>query len=398
MLLPLLLACTPADPSPTDTSPDTAPACTGDIPPTPLQRDPTNPALTAGLTVDGLTDYTIADPDLSWDEATGAWSLYYMAARGTSIADDLRMVIRHATSADGLAWVLSEEAVFAAAEDRGAWDHTHSETPSVASRPDGDPDRRYVLVYSGANGDPEGLGFANYGIGAATSADGTHFERIPAEESPTGQAGQVLTWRDVYPDSEAGVVADPELGFADGRWHLWFSSFACSDGCTRVDAYGVAHAVSDDAVHWTADAQSPLPALLRDPDSPTTGGAQPSVAWDERSCTWSMWLSADEPGATDTQPVVFNNASAFYRATSDDGQAWTVDFDTPALGWDPEAPGEDLGLLTGADGAFHDGLPRLAYVGFSAEDTPAGFYLPVQPWYDAAGYAAGWTVLNGAGE
>jgi len=381
-----------------DTSGDTLTPCVPGDPPGAVTREPDNPALTAGLTVDGLTDYTIADPDLSWDDAAGGWSLYFMAAHGTSITGDLRMVIRHATSPDGLTWDLAESPVFAASDDPDAWDYTHSETPSVGFRADAAPDRRYVLAYSGANGDPDGLGFAGYGIGVAVSADGASFERIPADESPTGQAGQVLTWRDVYPDSDAGVVADPEIRYANGQWHLWFSSFGCSDGCSRVDAYGIAHATSDDAVHWTVDDESPLPDLLRSAGAPTTGGGQPSVAFDDATCTWSLWMTSDPSGAAADQDVVLNNALGFYRATSDDGLRWHPDFQTPTLAWDPDAPGEDLGLLTGADVAFHAGQQRLAYVGFTAVDVPAGFYLPVQTWYDAAGYAPGWMVLNGAGD
>ena len=92
--------------------------------------------------------------------------------------------------------------------------------------------------------------------------------------------------------------------------------------------------------------------------------------------------------------MVFNNASGFYRATSVDGISWTPDWDAPDLAWDSSAPGEALGLLTGADATVHGDGRTLVYVGFDEQDVPEGFYAPVQSWYDPAGYASVITALN----
>ncbi len=359
-----------------------------------LTREAHNPVLLPGLEVDGETDWLIADPDLRWDDEASELVVYYHAPHGESFSGELTQAIRRATSPDGVTWTVSETHALSVAEDEDAWDHENTETPSVATADSGDMAGTTVMVYSGANGLLSGQAFAEYAIGVAFSEDGETFTRLSAGESPHGEAGLALTFSDVYPDSDAGVLADPEIVFHDGVWHLWFSSFGCSSGCSVVDAYGIAHASSEDAIHWTVDADAPLSALLRDPGSPTTGGSQPSVLWDAERCQWELWMTSDTDGASDDQPVAFNNASGFFRATSPDGADWSVDLDAPDLSWDADAPGEDLGLLTGADAAVTPEGRVLAYVGFTAEDVPAGFYLPVQTSYDPAGYAAGMTALN----
>lgn len=372
--------------------PDDSAACADDG--GALVREEANPVLLPGLEVDGETDWLIADPDVHWDDDAGQLVLYYHAPHGESFSGALTQAIRRATSEDGRSWEVSETHALTVAEDEDAWDHENTETPSVATADSGDMAGTSVLVYSGANGLLEGQAFAEYAIGVALSEDGETFTRISADDSPHGEAGLGLRFSDVYPDSDAGVLADPEIAFHDGTWHLWFSSFACSDGCSRVDAYGVAHATSEDAITWTVDPDAPLSALLRDPGSPSTGGSQPSVFWDAARCQWELWMTSDLDGASDDQPVVFNNASGFYRATSADGQDWAPDLEEADLSWDADAPGEDLGLLTGADATVTPEGRLLVYVGFTAEDVPAGFYLPVQSSYDEAGYAAGMTALN----
>lgn len=359
-----------------------------------LSREEHNPVLLPGLELDGETDWLIADPDLHWDADAEQLVLYYHAPHGENFTDELTQAIRRATSPDGRVWTVSETQALSVAEDEDAWDHENTETPSAATADSGPMEGTTVMVYSGANGILSGQSFAEYAIGVALSEDGETFTRISADDSPHGEAGLALTFSDVYPDSDAGVVADPEIVFHDGVWHLWFSSFGCSSRCSTVDAYGVAHATSEDAVHWTVDPDAPLASLLRDPGSPSTGGSQPSVVWDAERCQWELWMTSDVDGASDDQPVTFNNTSGFYRATSADGSDWVVDLDAQDLSWDEGAPGEDLGLLTGADAAVTPEGRALAYVGFTAEDVPEGFYLPVQTSYAEAGYAPGMTVLN----
>src|SRR6185295_2031548 len=169
--------------------------------------------------------------------------------------------------------------------DAAAWDHVNTETPSVVY--DG---TRYVMAYSGAAGAFTGCTFPGYAIGIATSTDGKTFTRIPAAMSPHGKDGLSLLGSDVYPSAGGAIVADPELVLLGGTYHLWFSSFACGGtSCASVVDYGIGHATSTDGIHWSG-IDAPVRTLLRASADTKTGGAQPSVIYDDVHCRWEMWL------------------------------------------------------------------------------------------------------------
>jgi hypothetical protein len=348
-----------------DGSIDTPPPCPA---PSLFARRPTNPRLVAGqfAYADGMRDIAVSDPDLRWDGA--AWSMYFHGPHAASFSGPGTGMVRHATSADLQTWSIDETPSLVASSDPDAWDHQNTETPSVVY--DG---TRYVLAYSGAHGTFPGWSFPDYAIGIAFSDDGHVFTRVPAAESPHGQPGLVLTGPDVY--GQMGIVADPELAFVDGTYHLWFSSFACTGtDCQTVTAFGVAHATSTDAIHWTI-AEAPVRSLLRDANDPTTGGAQPSVVVGR--CGWELWQTSDLPGDTQTQPIVFNNMAGVWHATSDDGATWSIDYGAARdLAWTPSAPGEHLGLLTGADVAARGDARYMMYGAFDDQNVPAGYFLP----------------------
>lgn len=358
----------------------------------PLVRDLANPVLRAGHTyADGLRDLNISDPNLTWDEAAQRFDLYYMGAHAQTFSDPSVQQIHHATSPDGASWAIGDTPALAAAPDPGAWDHVNTETPSVAFNPDAPADRRYTLVYSGAASAFPNGGFASYAIGVAFSADGASFTRLPASESPHAQAGLVLTGADAYPTAAGAIVADPELVFVAGTYHLFFSSFACGAACPTATAFGVGHATSTDAVHWTV-AEAPVASLLRTPGVATTGGGQPSVVYDPVHCQWEMWLTSDAAGETAAQPAAFNNMAGVWRATSPDAITWQVDFaGARDLAWDAAAPGEPLGLLTGADVAIRGDERVIAYVGFDDLQVPDGFFLPD---HTSQGFRAGVMTLD----
>ncbi len=347
-------------------------------------RSEQNPALLPGTRFeDGLLDISISDPDARWDQEQGLWRAYWMGGHADSYLDEAVQVIRTGESADGLAWTVRDRPVLSASAEADAWDRINTETPSVAHNPDAPPERRYLLLYSGAGELLGDQGFPAYAIGAAFSPDGLTFTRVTAAESPHGEAGLVLTASDVF--GTGGVVADPEVVWHDGLYHAWFSSFSCEgEGCGAVLAFGISHATSADGIVWTPDAQSPLPTLQRTPGVRTEGGQQPSVVWDAERCRWEMWLTNDLQAELESQPVDFNNAHGFTRAVSDDGVAWAVDYDAGRdLVWDPAAPGEALGLLTGVDVAARGGERLMLYVGFDDQDVPPGFVLPVRGDPDA---------------
>ncbi len=357
-----------------------------------------NPRLRAGRVFpDGKLDTAIADPDVRFAAESNRYDVYYMSGHGTAFnSPDVVQTIRRATSPDKTTWTILDEPALAAAPALDAWDHDHTETPTVAYNPAAPPDRRYLLLYSGANGTfpHTGYGFANYAIGAAFSADGVTFTRVPSAESIGGQAGLVLTGALVYPGAVGAIVADPEVAVVDGTYHLFFSSFACSGtGCATPTAYGVGHATSPDGVTWTV-AEAPVRTLLRQQNVPTSGGSQPSVLYDAVHCRWELWLASDLAGDHDDQPADFNNMAGVYRAESLDGIGWNIDYSRARdLSWNAAAPraGEALGLLTGADVAANGNGRLMLYVGFDDQSVPDGFFLPDRT---PTGFRPGVMTLN----
>jgi hypothetical protein len=373
-------------------TPDAAQTCAPQSAVGSFYRRQPNPRFIAGrMFTDGAMDTAIADPDLRWDGS--AWHLYYQTPHGTSFTTPGPQIIRHASSADLATWSFDEAPSLSVGADAAAWDATHTETPSVAYNPDAPADRRYLMVYSGAAATFPGYTFPAYSIGAAFSADGKTFTRVPAAESPKGKAGLVLTGADAYPGAGGALVADPELVFRDGTYHLWFSSFACSGtSCGVVDAYGIGHATSTDGVHWTVDA-APIASLLRASADTKSGGAQPTVIYDETHCRWEMWLTSDAPATeNDNQPIEFNNMVGVWHATSTNGSTWSINYNTIRdLVWDQTAQGEHLGLLTGADVARKGTGRFMVYVGFDDQNVPTGSYLPDRT---PTGFRAGVMTLN----
>ncbi|HEU4614143.1 MAG TPA: hypothetical protein VFS15_18745 [Kofleriaceae bacterium] len=340
---------------------------------------------------DGQLDTAIADPDLRWDGSQ--WHLYYQTPHGDAFDPPGPMIIRHATSADLAAWTFDDTPALTVASDGAAWDATHTETPTVVYNPDAPADRRYLLLYSGASATFPGYAFPAYSIGAAFSADGVTFTRVPAADSPHGQDGLVLTGADAYPGAGGAIVADPEVALLDGTYHLWFSSFSCNGtDCATADAYGIGHATSTDGVHWTVDA-APITSLLRASSDRTSGGAQPSVIYDDLHCRWEMWLTSDSPATeNDDQPIEFNNMVGVWHATSTNGTSWSINYQQARdLVWDQTASGEHLGLLTGADVAAKGNGRYLVYVGFDDQDVPTGSYLPDRTM---TGFQPGVMALN----
>lgn len=330
-------------------------------------RRPPNPKIIAGTHqfADNKLDTAIADPDLLWDGTT--WHLYYQSPHGTSFTNAGPMVIRHATSANLSTWTFDEAPSLTVSAS--GWDSTHTETPSVAFNPNAPADKRFVMVYSGASGTFPNYTFADYSIGVAFSPDGRVFTR-------GGNAGQALTGAQVYPGSADAIVADPEIVFVNGTYHLWFSSFACNGAnCATVDANGIAHATSADAVTWTIG-QAPVTSLLRMSSMPSTGYSQPSVIYDDIHCRWELWM-ADQSNVS-SQPVKLNNMSAVLHAKSNDGISWSKDA-AADLTWDSTAGGEDLGLRRGADIAAKSTGRYMVYVGFDDDNVPTGSRLPTGP-------------------
>jgi hypothetical protein len=338
------------------------------------------PILTAGMRGnDGLLDLSIADPDALYDPATGVWHLWYQSGRAKEYTSgENRMIIRHAQSSDPSAdWVVDPQPALELPQDPSSWDATHSETPSVVYDPAAPADRRYKMYYSGASRMLD-LGFPDYQIGLAISADGRSFRRLPESESPYGLAGLVLRVEDALPDVAdlaGGVVADPEVQLIDGIYHLWFSSFA-HDAKNNFLAFGISHALSEDGIHWIPSPGNPVPSLR---NVQNAGGQQPSVSWNSVRVRWEMWFTSDTDDEKEGIPSTFNPALGFWMAASADGITWAVDYGAARdVYWRPDSPYEEYGLLTGAEVAIVDGVRHLFYTGWGGVNVPDGFLVPVR--------------------
>jgi hypothetical protein len=385
LVLPALLGgCGGCDSSsgapdaPSDAPPDTSSTCQSQGVVGQFLRRAGNPRLLPGqMFTDGKLSVAIADPDVRWDAAAARYELYYGAPHATAFADPAEHLIRRATSPDRMAWTVDDAPVLRPSADPDGWDRDRVEAPSVIYNPAAPPDRRYLMVYAGSSGQLPfpGYGFPDHGIGAAFSADGVSFTRVPAAASPHGKAGLVLTGAQVYPAAAAATVSDPELALAGGMYHLWFSSLACPQGCGSFSERGVGHAVSADGITWVLD-EAPVRSLLRAAVDRTSGGRKPSVIYDEPHCRYELWLINDLPGDIDAQPAALDNMAGVYAAESTDGRTWSLRYDRPrAHQWSAAADGEGLGLHAGVDVAQNGTGRLMLYVGYDDQDVPAGFTL-----------------------
>lgn len=338
-----------------------------------------NPRLVAGQQTfgDGGLDVAIADPDLRWDDASATWQLYYATTHAAGFGAAGAPAIRHATSADLASWTADDAPALAASAS--GWDSARVAAPTVIEVPGAPAARRYLMLYAGASGAFPYPGYTEPGdsIGAAFSADGVTFTRVPAADTPHGQDGLVLTGADAYPGTTGAIVGDPELAYVGGVYHLWFSSLACMGAsCETVIARGIGHATSSDGVHWTV-AEAPVRSLLHAAIDLTSGGTRPSVVYDAVRCRWEMWLSRDAAGDTDAQPVTLDATAGVWHATSFDGATWSIAYTGPRdLAWMASASGEHLGLRAGADVAGKSTARYMVYVGFDDQDVPSGATLP----------------------
>lgn len=263
--------------------------------------------------------------------------------------------------------------------------HGWVETPDVVFQPDAPASRRFALFYSGsATAHP--MGFADYKLGLAFSADGREFTRLPASESPHGEEGLLLDERDLLrntPGLTDGVVADPDVLLVDGTWHLWASSFGCGGTCKKgeeVLAWGISHATSRDGVHFVAAADNPVPSLQE------KAGQQPSTVRLPDG-TFAMWFTSDTDAEKAGVPSSFNPAVGFWKATSPDGERWTLTSTRERdFLWNRSSAHEALGLLTGVEAAATDGELRVYFTAWTDRDVPAGFAVPVRelPFFRSA--------------
>lgn len=360
-----LTACGEKDPGAVD-------AFTGgaiDVPPQQCQaqgavgtfyRRTPNPRLVAGghTFTDANVDTTITDPDLVWDEAGQLWHLYYTADHGT-FGGVTGTLIRHATSTDLATWTF---------DDVPALGATGTEMvigrPSVVIDPGGSVERRFLMAYAAATSDSP----YDWSIRIAHSADGHGFARDAT----------AITGLQVSSSSMRATASDPDLVIENGRYHMWFSGFACSGtGCANTDIHAIGHATSADGVTWAIQ-DAVVPSLLRAAADHATGGERPTVVYDAPHCKFEMWLTNESsPTENNDQPTEFENTSGLWHATSTNGMSWTINYAfTRDFVWDASSAGEHIGMMAGADIALKGTGRYMVYTGFDDQNVPASSQLP----------------------
>jgi len=174
--------------------------------------------------------------------------------------DALAVAIYEATSPDGVAWTLDPEPRLRPAGGR-AWDSLRTETPEVLRVGD-----TYHLYYSGCTGTCE---TGVYAIGHATSSDGVHFRRDPANPVIRGH-DDTSRWGHSTAAEPAAVVRP-----SDGRILLYFVGIRSHADTGRTE-FGILAAVSDDGSRFRVvvdEDGEPLPVVrLAAEDPPEWAG------------------------------------------------------------------------------------------------------------------------------
>jgi predicted GH43/DUF377 family glycosyl hydrolase len=180
---------------------------------------------------------------------------YRMWLSGGDPSNLSHIVVRvyHATSSYGMKWKMDPQPLVSPGPPK-SWDDMRIETPSVVMA-----GGTYHMYYSGMN--VEGAKEAIGSIGHATSPDGIHWTKDPANPVLTAQ-GDRLKWgfRGV---GEPGVVYDTRTG----TFFLYYVSMRYSNDGKDNGHIGVLLATSKDGstfTHYTDERGDRKPALYRD--------------------------------------------------------------------------------------------------------------------------------------
>ena len=112
--------------------------------------------------------------------------------------------VRHATSADGIDWVVTEEPVLVIDQD---WEHTRLFYPTVLKT-----ENAYLMWYgSYSTHRPQ-----TTSLGFAASVDGVHWHKHP--QNPVLEPDPDRSWESHY------VTSQSVMRLSDGRFRIWYSS------------------------------------------------------------------------------------------------------------------------------------------------------------------------------
>jgi hypothetical protein len=251
------------------------------------------------------------------------------------------------------AWLAQLRLERRACDEPGAWERP-SEAPVLRAAPGGRVGRPAVALRPGGGylAVVEADGF----LAAATSADGLSWtvpQRILAGRPPT-EYGRVA--------QRSPTLLGPRPLAGDPAWHLWFEGEAevPVDSTTGVPGVAILHATSLDGIDWT-EAEDPVVVDTAPGPGDEAQPAEPAVvALPEGGL--AMLFVGRSPRTGET---------ALYRATSSDGQSWTVwnealELDGPPAQFEVDGIAEPAVVERG-------GVLQLWYVGRSGARSALGY-------------------------
>lgn len=359
---------------------------------------PCGPALTSAWTrcagnaivrpgrtfADGNLELSIGDPDVMWDADDRRWKAWWSSGSApTPTSPNTQVHIMYAESPDGIAWDVQLEPVLRSGDDPLNWDNSKVETPTVVKVASNPPERRYVMFYAGGN-DVDypftaSLAYTWYQLGVAFSADGKHFTRMPAAESPYTVAGSgfrkldglLLLARDAFPPALGaanGVVADPEVAFDGSTYHLMFSSLATTTDRESYLAFGIGGATltSLDPPRLAIGATNPV----------LPGAAQPSVI--RVGDTFELYAVYDSAEELALVPSTFNPYYGLWKHASPDLVTFTAQPASHDVSMADGPAEESYGWVKAGDVVYEGGIRRFYYPTFRSDAVPPGFFCPVK--------------------
>ncbi len=198
--------------------------------------------------------------------------------------------IGHATSSEGVSWVMDPANPVLTRGAEGEWDDDSMWGAGVIHDASG-----FRLWYQGGDG-------AIYAAGYATSPDGSTWTKYA--DNPIMDAGPPGSFDD-------GGVLPSTVMVRDGLYQMWYTSTKDSGPIVDWD-WRVGYAESDDGLSWTRRTE---PVLKSDGEL-----VAPSVFFD--GSQYHMWYESLSVGGR----------AEIYYAVSPDGVTWTTYWANPVLG------------------------------------------------------------------
>jgi uncharacterized repeat protein (TIGR01451 family) len=236
----------------------------------------------------------ITEPGSFQPEVVVVAGTYHMYYTDRSVIPE---IVRHRTSADGLAWSASTVVLQSGAA--GSWDDDGVVVSSVLVE-----GGVLKMWYTGRGT----TGPVNQ-IGYATSPDGVVWTKHAG--NPVMSVGAAGQW-------DSARVREASVVHVGSTYHMWYG------GTDNHPIYRIGYATSPDGLAWTKNAANPVLGM---------GAAN---TWDDATVyapqvvhyggTFHMWYSAGDGPATNTAWQI-----GYASSCDQDGVTWVKDLDNPVL-------------------------------------------------------------------